>query len=616
MKMIVVLDPGHDKATAGKRSPDGSLLEYEFNQVVVDLAEQILVKHGVKVVKTKTMDFSCGSSSASVQNADLTRRTNLANRLMADLFVSVHANAHTPWSSARGFEVFNYPGSKTGRAAAELVMKYVYPRLNSKFKVPNRGRKEANYAVVRETKMPAVLIEYEFFTNREGCALLKRADFRLECAIGLSQMVLAHFGKSTNIDSPTTPKPVASKPSVTVPSSGKTHTVVKGETLWGISRDYNTTVTEIKKLNGLTSDKLLTGQKLKIPAVEKPKTTAPSVKNITHYVDAKETLWGISQHYGTTVGAIKATNGLKSDVIHKGDKLTIPATKNQKDSTVVKPDPAPVPKVESKPVESKPFVITGGTPILGQPVLTAAQLDAFVRRVNSKAPNVAEYFVNIGKEWGIRGDIAFLQAVKETGYFRYGGDVKPEQNNFCGLGAVGGGAGGASFATPRQGVIAQLQHLWAYATKNPLPKSEPLIDPRFNLVTKGSVTTWEGLAGRWAVPGYDKKKYSSLEDAYNKKATYGQEILALYAEASKIKVSEKIVNREDGSDSQNPVTRSTTQETVLNTVAELNGKTLKAAVIDGNGYVDASDIASAFGLKALWDKEEQKVVFVSLSDLK
>ena len=88
------------------------------------------------------------------------------------------------------------------------------------------------------------------------------------------------------------------------------------------------------------------------------------------------------------------------------------------------------------------------------------------------------------------------------------------------------------------------------------------------------------MGGRWAVPGFDKKKYSSFEAAFAKGATYGQEILELYKQASQVKVSENIKPREDASDRVDPKTRSTTQDTVFNTSAEILGKEIKAVVID------------------------------------
>ncbi|WHZ02431.1 glucosaminidase domain-containing protein [Neobacillus sp. YX16] len=150
--------------------------------------------------------------------------------------------------------------------------------------------------------------------------------------------------------------------------------------------------------------------------------------------------------------------------------------------------------------------------ILGPTLLTAEQMNQYVRKINPNAPQLGSSYKTIGEYYGIRGDVAFAQATLETDYFRFTGDVRNGQNNFAGIGATGGGARGASFKTPQDGVLAQFQHLYAYATTAPLPNRYPLVDPRFHLVNRGSATTWTALNGKWAVPG----------------TTYGQSILNLY----------------------------------------------------------------------------------------
>lgn len=95
---------------------------------------------------------------------------------------------------------------------------------------------------------------------------------------------------------------------------------------------------------------------------------------------------------------------------------------------------------------------------------------------------------------GVRAEVVFCQAMKETGWLQFGGDVKAEQCNFAGIGAVGGGAGGATFSDVRTGVRAQVQHLKAYASIDDL--ANDCVGPRFNLVTRGCAPYLTGLNGR------------------------------------------------------------------------------------------------------------------------
>lgn len=102
---------------------------------------------------------------------------------------------------------------------------------------------------------------------------------------------------------------------------------------------------------------------------------------------------------------------------------------------------------------------------------------------------------------GVRAEVVFTQAMKETGWFSFGGQVGAEQCNFCGLGATDVGAAGVDFSSHgesavRMGLRAQVQHLKAYACADAL--NGICADPRFDLVLRGSATTVKALSGQWA----------------------------------------------------------------------------------------------------------------------
>ena len=157
----------------------------------------------------------------------------------------------------------------------------------------------------------------------------------------------------------------------------------------------------------------------------------------------------------------------------------------------------------------------GFVSIMGAAAATAAQMEAFVLGINPapKLPyctvrELAEMFLEEGRAEGVRGDVAWAQAIQETGYFKYGRIVTPDMNNYSGIGALyeDKPGFGARFDTPRLGVRAQVQHLKAYATTEPL--TGQCVDPRFDLVLRGSApyVEWLGAAdnptGRgWAFPG-------------------------------------------------------------------------------------------------------------------
>lgn len=153
------------------------------------------------------------------------------------------------------------------------------------------------------------------------------------------------------------------------------------------------------------------------------------------------------------------------------------------------------------------------TPLLGQPVATAFQLQNYLHQVNPNAPDLATWYLSIGLKYGVRGDIAFCQSILETNYWRFGNLVRADQNNYGGIGAVGGEERGAIFSTPQAGIEAQIQHLYAYGTTLPLPANTVPLDPRFGLVARGSVVNWEGLSGHWATdPNYGVKILAIYQD--------------------------------------------------------------------------------------------------------
>lgn len=160
------------------------------------------------------------------------------------------------------------------------------------------------------------------------------------------------------------------------------------------------------------------------------------------------------------------------------------------------------------------------TPILGQAVLPKEQAIAFIAqsnpmpKLNCSIVDLVNYYYEEAGQEGVRADLALSQALLETGFFRYGGAVKPEQNNFCGLGTTAGKVG-AAFTDARIGVRAHIQHLMAYSTSR-LPATE-IVDPRYFLVWQmteryAQHSNWEDLDGRWATGASYSAKIFAIYD--------------------------------------------------------------------------------------------------------
>ena len=176
------------------------------------------------------------------------------------------------------------------------------------------------------------------------------------------------------------------------------------------------------------------------------------------------------------------------------------------------------------------------SPVATVPVMGASRLDArqLAGWFNTRQPRpsgtyaatvpvetLALYFIEEGAAEGVTGDVAFMQAIVETGWMRFSGTVPAWKNNFAGIGATDGNPDAAAFPDARTGVRAQIQHLRAYADPTAYactvpPLHNPCVDPRFDLVVpKGKAPTWNQMGnGNWASA-----------------STYAGSILGLYSEA-------------------------------------------------------------------------------------
>ncbi|GAA0740722.1 glucosaminidase domain-containing protein [Clostridium oceanicum] len=223
------------------------------------------------------------------------------------------------------------------------------------------------------------------------------------------------------------------------------------------------------------------------------------------------------------------------------------------------------------------------TSIVGKSKLTSNQMAEYVIR-NKKNPKLnisikelAEIFIEEGEIEGVRGDIAFCQAIKETGFFEYGGQVLPEQNNYAGIGALNNQARGkgAWFKSEREGVRAQIQHLKGYATVQSLKKD--IVDPRYSILKSagllGTAPNFEDLNGKWAVPGDG----------------YGESILSIYDKIKNIII-------DNGDKSYNIKALILYNNDVDKRAAEYLSDYIKAPIIPLRTYFDYDSVENLYGI--------------------
>ena len=182
----IAIDDGHGMETAGKRTPpfpDGSVMqENEYNVAVAQFLEEMLRRCGFRVLMV----------APEKEDTSLSVRVKRANDAKADAYVSIHANAAgNGWNQANGIESWVYSKSDAkGKAFAGAVHRALVAAIGRK----DRGVKESDMLyVLKQTNMPAVLVEGGFMTNLEEANLLRNTKYRKLCAEGICKGICAFF---------------------------------------------------------------------------------------------------------------------------------------------------------------------------------------------------------------------------------------------------------------------------------------------------------------------------------------------------------------------------------------------------------------------------------------
>ena len=174
----IVLDPGHGDTDSGAVSIDG----LRESDVVLSIAYKVrdILKHSFDVYMTRDSDTF----------VSLNYRSSYANNL-GDVaaFVSIHCNSASN-TSATGWEIFTSKGNTGADALAASIGK----RYASRFTIPARGLKEANFSVLQHTNMPAVLVECCFLSNAEEAQWISSDEIQQQHAEAIADGIIDHFG--------------------------------------------------------------------------------------------------------------------------------------------------------------------------------------------------------------------------------------------------------------------------------------------------------------------------------------------------------------------------------------------------------------------------------------
>jgi N-acetylmuramoyl-L-alanine amidase len=181
---LVVIDAGHGGADTGAPATSSFCEEKEICLVTAKLVRKYLNQLGYRVIMTRSGD----------DTVSLPRRVEIAKESQSNIFVSIHYNSSRP-NTAKGVEVFFYD-SKEDKARAKASQKLaesVLSRVVRRTSAVSRGVKRGGFYVIREAKMPAVLIEGGFISNPQERALLKTREYQEKIARGIADGIDAYF---------------------------------------------------------------------------------------------------------------------------------------------------------------------------------------------------------------------------------------------------------------------------------------------------------------------------------------------------------------------------------------------------------------------------------------
>ena len=180
-KFLVVIDPGHGGPDPGAIGI-GGLRETDVVLEVSKIVKKLLIEKGVKVRLTRKNEF----------DLDLPPRVSFANNTDADIFVSIHANASRgKRRDINGLETFYYRGWR-GRLLAKKIQKQI---LRVSPGSPDRGVKQGRFYVIKNTRMPAVLVEIGFLTGRLDARRLEKTTHRKRLAYAIAKGILEYLYK-------------------------------------------------------------------------------------------------------------------------------------------------------------------------------------------------------------------------------------------------------------------------------------------------------------------------------------------------------------------------------------------------------------------------------------
>lgn len=186
----VVIDSGHGGVDPGKISADG-ILEKDINLAIAYKLKNLLEQSQIQVIMTRTDDNGLYSASdTNKKSADMKKRCSIINDSNADIVVSIHQNSFST-EGANGAQAFYYKQSEQGKKLASYIQDAFREHLDSGNKRVEKA--DSSYYMLLHTKIPTVIAECGFLSNKEEAALLNSEEYQQKVAEALYNAIVRYL---------------------------------------------------------------------------------------------------------------------------------------------------------------------------------------------------------------------------------------------------------------------------------------------------------------------------------------------------------------------------------------------------------------------------------------
>ncbi len=202
----------------------------------------------------------------------------------------------------------------------------VLKELSKLGKLHSKRVEQAGFAVLKSPDMPSILIETGFITNPEEEGKLRSSSYQNKLARAIHTAIGQYYEQTPYYNNGvySTPTFAAKTGGKKQASKSRYHKVVRGDSLSTIAQKYRTSIRQLKRLNGLKRDTVMLGQRLKVS--EGQAVSSETAASIVHTVKRGDSLSKISARYNVTINSIKRVNGLRSNTVVLGQKIKVPGS--------------------------------------------------------------------------------------------------------------------------------------------------------------------------------------------------------------------------------------------------------------------------------------------------